>query len=281
MGSVKRLRILPLIDWYADSPRFATEAGVSYLVEADDTRILFDVGYNMRGEHPSPILRNMKALDLSLDQIDMVFISHAHCDHLGGMTHQMEGTFDLSAEPIDLKGMPVYVPHPMSNPTANVMLVEEPIVLAPGVASIGAIPRQLFFFGWTPEQSLAVNVAGKGIVLIVGCGHSTLQRIVKRAEELFEAPIYGVVGGLHYPVTASREAMWGLPAQQIFGTGKWPWDPINRQDIYRAIGFLHARRPQLVSLSAHDSCDWSLSAFRRGFGKAYQDLAVGREILVE
>jgi len=280
MGSVRQLRVVPLIDWYADSPRLATEPGVSYMVEAGDTRILFDVGYNMNGEHPSPLLRNMELLGLSLDQFDMVFISHAHCDHLGGMSHQMEGTFDLSAEPVDLKGMPAYVPQPLANPTANMTLVEGPMILAPGVSSIGPIPRQLFFFGWTPEQSLAVNVDGKGIVLIVGCGHSTLQRIVQRAEELFDIPVYGVIGGLHYPVVASREDMWGLPAQQIFGTGKWPWDPINRQDVTRAVGFLRARRPKLVSLSAHDSCDWSLNTFRRAFGKAYQDLLVGREILV-
>jgi 7,8-dihydropterin-6-yl-methyl-4-(beta-D-ribofuranosyl)aminobenzene 5'-phosphate synthase len=280
MGSVKRLRILPLIDWYAESPRLATEPGVSYLVEADDTKILFDVGYNMNGEHPSPLLRNMEALGVSLDDVDMVFISHAHCDHLGGMNHQMEGTFALSAEPVDLHGVPAYVPQPMENTSARVTLTEHPRILAPGVASIGAIPRQLFFFGWTPEQSLAVNVAGKGIVLIVGCGHSTLQRIVKRAEGLFEERVYGVVGGLHYPVVASREDMYGLPAQQIFGTGKWPWDPVNRGDVFKAISFLRARKPGLVSLSAHDSCDWSLDAFRRAFGGAYRDLVVGREITV-
>jgi len=34
-------------------------------------------------------------------------------------------------------------------------------------------------------------------VLITGCGHSTIQRIVERAEMLFDEPIYGIVGGLH------------------------------------------------------------------------------------
>ena len=42
----------------------------------------------------------------------------------------------------------------------------EPRVLRPGIASIGAIPRYLFLVGYTEEQSLAINVQGKGIVLI-------------------------------------------------------------------------------------------------------------------
>jgi 7,8-dihydropterin-6-yl-methyl-4-(beta-D-ribofuranosyl)aminobenzene 5'-phosphate synthase len=75
--------------------------------------------------------------------------------------------------------------------------VDGPQAIAPGIASTGPIPRQMFFFGQTLEQSLAVNVEGKGIVLIIGCGHPTIQRILERAEMLFDAPTYGVVGGLH------------------------------------------------------------------------------------
>jgi len=280
VGAVKHLTILPLIDWYTARDDLIGEPGVSYLVRADDTTILFDVGYNRQSERPSPLLRNMAALGVDVAEIDALVISHAHSDHLGGTSHQMHKSFALSCQPVDLKGIPAYVPEPLSNPTARVVVVDGPRVIAPGVASIGTIPRQLFFFGWTPEQSLAVHVESKGIVLIIGCGHPTLQRIVDRAEMLFDAPLYGLVGGLHYPVTASREAIFGLPAQQFLGTGKWPWDPVNRQDVETAIAYLKHRNPQLVALSAHDSCDWSLEAFRGAFGAAYQDLLVGKEIVV-
>ena len=280
VGTVKRLTILPLIDWYTARDDLIGEPGVSYLVRAGDTTILFDLGYNMQNEHPSPLLRNMAALGVDVAEIDALVISHAHSDHLGGTSHQMHKSFALSCQPVDLKGIPAYVPEPLSNPTARVVVVDGPRVIAPGVASMGTIPRQLFFFGWTPEQSLAVHVESKGIVLIIGCGHPTLQRIVDRAEMLFDAPLYGLVGGLHYPVTASRETILGLPAQQFLGTGKWPWDPVNRQDVETAIAYLKHRNPQLVALSAHDSCDWSLEAFRGAFGAAYQDLLVGKEIVV-
>jgi 7,8-dihydropterin-6-yl-methyl-4-(beta-D-ribofuranosyl)aminobenzene 5'-phosphate synthase len=281
VGIVKHLTILPLIDWYIAREGLIGEPGVSYLVRADDTTILFDVGYNTRGEHPSPLLRNMAALGVEVTDIDMVVISHAHEDHVGGTSHMMQHTFALSGQPVDLKRIPAYVPVPLSNPTARVTVVDGPQVIAPGVASMGPIPRQLFFLGWTPEQSLAVDVEGKGIVVIIGCGHSTLQRIVDRAEMLFDEPLYGIVGGLHYPVTASREVKFGLPLQRLLGTGKLPWDPINRQDVETAIAYLEHRHPQLVALSPHDSCDWSIEAFRRAFGGVYQDVKVGKEIVVE
>ena len=281
MGTVKRLTILPLIDWYTAHEDLAGEPGVSYLVRADDTTVLFDVGLNEREEHPSPLLRNMAALGVEVADIDELVISHAHEDHVGGMSHMMRRTFALSGQPVDLRGIPAYVPVPLSNPTARVTVVDGPCVIAPGVASMGPIPRQLFFFGWTPEQSLAVNVEGKGIVLIVGCGHSTLQRIVDRAEMLFDEPLYSVVGGLHYPVTGARTVKLGIPMQKVLGTGKLPWRPITRDEVRQAIAYLQRHNPQLVALSPHDSCDWSIEAFRQAFGGAHEDLLVGREIIVQ
>lgn len=282
VGTVKRFSILPLVDWHTARDDLVGEAGVSYLIRADGTTILFDVGYNGDGEHPSPLLRNMTALGVNPADIDVIVISHAHLDHLGGMSHQKQHTFGLSGQPVDLGGIPAYVPEPLSSPTTRAIVVDnEPQVIAPGIVSTGTIPRQLFFFGWTPEQSLAINVEGKGIVLVVGCGHSTLQRIIDRAEMLFDEPIYGIVGGLHYPATASRVVKAGLPMQRLLGTGKWPWNPIDQDDVEAAIAYLTPRSPKLVALSPHDSCDWSLNAFRTAFGEAYQDVLVGKEIVIQ
>ena len=274
VGTVKQLSILPLIDRKTARDDLAGEPGVAYLIRADDTTILFDVGLNRHGEHPSPLLRNMQALGVTLEEIDCLVFSHLHLDHVGGMKQQRQRTFALSGEPANLAGKTALVPTPMTHPTAQVEVVEGPRVITPGVVSLGPIPRQLFFMGWTPEQSLAVDVKGKGIVLISGCGHSTLQRILDRAEMLFDEPIYGIIGGLHYPVSGSRR-------QRAIATGKWPWVPITKDDVQTSLADLRRRRPRLVSLSPHDSCDWTLEAFREAFGEAYQELLVGREIVIE
>ena len=39
--------------------------------------------------------------------------------------------------------------------------------------------------------------------------------------------------------------------------------------------------PQLVAISPHNSCDWTLDAFRKEFAGAYQDLPVGQRIIVQ
>ena len=46
------------------------------------------------------------------------------------------------------------------------------------------------------------------------------------------------------------------------------------------ITHLQQRQPQLVALSPHDSCDWSLAAFHQAVGEAYRDLRVGNEIVL-
>ena len=280
VGAVKDLTILPLVDWYTASDDLAGEPGVAYLVRADDTTILFDVGFNFHGEHPSPLLRNMEALGVKFSDLDAIVISHPHVDHLGGLSTQIRRRISPSAKPVDLGGVTAYVPSPLSNPTADIIVSREPRVIAPGVAVTGVIPRQLFLIGWSPEQSIAVNVKGKGVVVIIGCGHPTLQRIIERAETLFDEPLYGVVGGLHYPVTSGRGEKIASFIMRYMGTGKWPWDPVNKQEVEDAIAFLSRRNPGLVALSPHDSCDWSIEEFHGAFRDAYQYILVGREITV-
>jgi 7,8-dihydropterin-6-yl-methyl-4-(beta-D-ribofuranosyl)aminobenzene 5'-phosphate synthase len=280
LGSVESLKITPLIDWYVAEETLAGEAGVSWLVQADDKNILMDVGLNLGKEHPSPLLRNMKNLNVDLQEIQYLFISHRHLDHTGGMAAQKNRTFTPSAEQVDLSRLTAFVPVPMVHPEAKVQLIEKPQVLMPGVASEGPIATSMFGMGLTREQALVVNVAGKGLVLIVGCGHQGLRRIVERAEKVFNEPIYGLVGGLHFPVTASRLVRMGLPMQKFLGTGKWPWQNITKGQVRESIAFLKSKNLKLVSISAHDSCDWTLQEFRNAFKGVYRELKVGLPLVI-
>jgi 7,8-dihydropterin-6-yl-methyl-4-(beta-D-ribofuranosyl)aminobenzene 5'-phosphate synthase len=152
------------------------------------------------------------------------------------------GSVALSRGPVDLPDVPVFVPAPLKTPTTRSIVVREPRCIATGVITTGPIASQDFMFGWTLEQSLAFYVEGRGIVIVIGCGHPRVERIIERVEMLVDAPIYGVVGGLHYPVTASRWVVGRLPMQQIFGTGKWPWDPIGPRDVKKGIAAIGSRR---------------------------------------
>ena len=161
-GTVKHLTILPLIEYYSDPTiqNLCTEPGVSYLITADDKKILFDVGYNKNQKHPSPLLKNMDKLAKNINDIDSIFITHFHRDHIGGSRNELYKTSSISASDISLNGMKVYSPAPISCSTAttNIEVVNEPRVLSDGIVSTGSIHKALWLMGLTPEQSLAINV---------------------------------------------------------------------------------------------------------------------------
>lgn len=279
LGSTSRLSILPLVDAVAVDDELATEPGVSYLVATDHCRILFDVGYNRRREDPSPLLANMARLGVTLDSFDTIVISHNHLDHVGGQGWSRQRTFSLGNDQQPLEGKRVITPVPMTYPGLEPVHAPDPMVLAPGVATTGTIARQLFL-GWVEEQALVVNVEGRGLVVIVGCGHQTLPKLLEQVEAVFEPPVYGIVGGLHYPVPHGRERMLGLDAQRLLASGDGPLAPVTESEVREDLETLAARRPGLVALSPHDSSDEAISWVRDRFDDAARDLRVGDRIEV-
>lgn len=270
LGAVTDLRIVPLVDALATSDHLRTQHGVSYLVIADGLRILFDVGMGAR-RGLSPVVENAVSLGVDLDDLDLVVLSHHHPDHTGGWAATWQHTFSLADPDGDLSKVTVLTPVPMSHPVARCELAAKPRTLAPGVATTGTLPRMLFWLGWTPEQALIVNVAGKGAVVVVGCGHQGLGRLLDRVEELGAGPVHAVVGGLHLPVH-------GLIAQEVVGTGKWPWQHTTERDVDDVIGLLERRHPALVAVSPHDSSAWTLDRLAGAFGDRYRTIRVGETI---
>lgn len=257
-GSTSRLEILPLYEEAGDQSVFKTGHGLAYLIKTDSATILMDVGNNPTESDVTPLSSNMRALGVSWDQIDAVVFSHFHPDHVGGVEAWKAGRVSLGMEDGDLDGKPVYAPSDFDFPGAVPILLPNPSVLSQGVATIGTIeygetyPVSLYKASGA-EQVLAINVDGQGIVLIVGCGHPTVERIVARAEALFELPVVGIVGGLHY-------------------------EGFSFDDVQPHIQFLASRDLSLVALSPHDSSPAALHAFQSAFTDHYYTLQVGESI---
>jgi 7,8-dihydropterin-6-yl-methyl-4-(beta-D-ribofuranosyl)aminobenzene 5'-phosphate synthase len=145
----------------------------------------------------------------------------------------------------------------MTCPGVISITVTQPVKIAEGIASTGTLPFVEIMDPRLPvrnfEQALAVNVRGRGIVLIVGCGHPTLARLVERARAAFGAPVIGVIGGLH---------LAGASETMLQGT----------------ISVLKELRVQIVGLSPHDSDQREIARVRAAFPHAYEDVKVGRTI---
>lgn len=183
LGSISSCKLTVVVDNNADSG-LETAWGVSIFVEAGDLRILFDTGPD-----PGALERNLMRLGISPSEIDFVVISHEHHDHVGGLPYLAEANTNLQ----------VYVPSKMSSKTKNwikklglnVIEVEDTTRIADGVAVIGQLGRFL------KEQALAVNVEGKGLVILVGCSHPGVVKIVEKAAKDLNVKPYLVLGGFH------------------------------------------------------------------------------------
>lgn len=254
------------------------EAGLSYLVEAGPTRLMFDTGLNARGEERPALVGNAEALGVDLGALDGVVISHLHADHVGGPGMMRRRTFGFSPQPLEARGLPAYVPSDrMRHQRAEVVPTTGPRVVAPGIAVLPPLPGPLFVLGPVREQALVVNVRGFGLVVVTGCGHPPIERILALTEHTLDVPIRAVIGGLHLPVHP-----WGTPLipQAVLGNPHWPWQPIGEQDAGHVIDEIAARGPRVVALSGHDSTPWTFEAFGRAFGDRYSTLRVGDEVRI-
>jgi len=144
------------------NPGLRSGWGFSCLIECQE-RLLFDTGNS--GEN---LIYNMKQLHIVPQTIDKVIISHNHWDHTGGLKEFSKAN----------RKAQVFHPKSFSKPTQ----------LCPGIYSTGALGT------FIKEQSLVVD-AGKGNIVITGCAHPGLERILRTGKRL--GRIYGVLGGFH------------------------------------------------------------------------------------
>jgi 7,8-dihydropterin-6-yl-methyl-4-(beta-D-ribofuranosyl)aminobenzene 5'-phosphate synthase len=91
-----------LIDRY-----FLGEPAVSYFIEADGKRILYDVGYS------NAFLKNAQKLQINLLNVDYLILSHGHLDHTWGLDSLLRLYTEASLEGLEIH-KPTLIMHPQT-----------------------------------------------------------------------------------------------------------------------------------------------------------------------
>jgi len=252
---------------------FGHAPGISYHLQTDRGSLLFDLGF---GDEDPTLSGNIKKTGIDLSGTAGLVISHLHPDHMGGFKACKQNKVPLAGGCRDLKGQPCYVPDHTESDAFRIRLVDKPGLLPAGLATTGPLARSLFLMGPTREQALLARIKGRGIVVITGCGHPTIDTILAMTRHLTDEPVYAVVGGLHLPVTDSPLKKPGLKVQMIWGTGKPPWQRINDRDVDRAVDALNREGVKEIYLSSHDICNYAIDRLDRETTGSLTCLEAGR-----
>jgi 7,8-dihydropterin-6-yl-methyl-4-(beta-D-ribofuranosyl)aminobenzene 5'-phosphate synthase len=236
------------------------DPGVSYLVRTDLGVLLFDVGF---GPDSPALSHNAAEIGVDFSAVDATVISHLHPDHMGGMTAFRSKSVRIPKELDGLRGTPCFLPDTAQAEGFDAKVVHEPSMLAAGIGTTGPLARSLFFLGLCEEQALVARIRDKGLVVITGCGHPTIEVILEMVRRLSDEPLHAIAGGIHFPITESRSRRRGIHVQMFFGTGKPPWQRISDGDLSGTIAHINQAGPTRLLLSAHDTCDHALDRLSR------------------
>jgi 7,8-dihydropterin-6-yl-methyl-4-(beta-D-ribofuranosyl)aminobenzene 5'-phosphate synthase len=213
-------QITILYDAFGTDPSMSKDWGFSALVEISGKRILFDTGNDA-----DIFAANVKAKGVDLKTLDFVVLSHRHSDHMAGLNHVLSvnptvkiyapkegfGIYGsslpssfyrkdetLSPEMRYYGGAPPQImKFGAAWQGANFELIDKTTEIAPGMTLI-ALVSDAVGTKELKELSLAINTP-EGAVLVVGCSHPGIERIVEAAAAI-NPRIQLIVGGFHLVV---------------------------------------------------------------------------------
>jgi len=154
-----------------------------------DRRILFDTG-----EAPEPLFHNLRQLDVDINRIEAVVISHEHWDHIGGLWELLNQRPGLT-----VFGCPGFSDDFKQNVRqAGGRTVESPTFrdIDSTIALTGEIPSS--YKGMPmPEQAIILK-GTRGISIVTGCSHPGILTMINTAKGFLpESEVSLVLGGFH------------------------------------------------------------------------------------
>jgi 7,8-dihydropterin-6-yl-methyl-4-(beta-D-ribofuranosyl)aminobenzene 5'-phosphate synthase len=190
--------------------------------------LLFDFGFSKDGA-----AANAKALGVDMGEIEVMVLSHGHSDHFGGFEKLVKmiakDGIELVLHPAAFKQhrylkfggdfkarFPKWTRKKIEKTGVRLRETTEPLLLLDGdVLYLGEICRQTefeegmphaFFTDkgietWDPieeDTGIAINLKGKGLVILTGCAHSGIVNTVNHARTVTGVKsVHVIMGGFH------------------------------------------------------------------------------------
>lgn len=213
------------------SGKFLAEHGLSYYIEYDQD-ILFDTG------HSDVFLQNAKQLNVNLDIINTVVLSHGHWDHGDGLKFIENkklichpDAFQKRYRKNGSENIGLELSFDELKNKFEIQYTRLPYNLSTNILFLGEIPRLNNFESQTTTFALEDNsddfvIDDSGlviklddeIVIISGCAHSGICNMIEHAKNISGiSKIRAVIGGFHlkYNNKQTQETINYLKTQDI------------------------------------------------------------------
>jgi len=212
--------------------------GFSAFIAGPEKTILFDSGGD-----GSLLLSNMEKLEIEANSVDVVVLSHIHGDHTGGLVSFLKKNPEVTV--YLPKSFPRIFKDKVRDSGAKVVEVEQPMKICANVHSTGQLGK------WIKEQALIIRTE-RGLIVITGCAHPGIVKVVNAAKDLVKEDILLVMGGFHLEWAGKSKIEKNISAFKQLGV--------------RYVGPCHCTGEKARSL------------FEEHFGEKYLNIGAGRVI---
>ncbi|MCK5768326.1 MAG: MBL fold metallo-hydrolase [Candidatus Atribacteria bacterium] len=238
VAAAKNLNITVCYDNNPYKEKLITAWGFSCVIRGTEKTILFDTGGD-----GSILLTNLEELGINPKEIDLVVLSHIHGDHVGGLPSFLEKNSEVVV--YLPKSFPKDFKDKVKEYGAKIVEVQESLKICQEVYSTGEMGT------WIKEQSLIIQTK-KRLIVITGCAHPGIVKIVNKVKDLFKDDVFLVMGGFHL----GGENKGGIE---------------NIISSFRKLGVNYAG-------PCHCSGDSARQLFKKEYGENFINVGVGRVV---
>ncbi len=191
---------------------FAAEHGLSYLIECENNKVLWDTG------HSDAFIRNAEKLNINLDDVETVVLSHGHWDHGNGLKYLSNkilichpGSFIKRYRKGGTDNIGLDLTFKELGKKFNIVQAKEPYSVSDKIIFLGEIPRLNSFESkattfvdenqnddFVIDDSALAVIVGDELVVVSGCSHSGICNIIEYAKKVTGIKkVKAVFGGFH------------------------------------------------------------------------------------